>query len=616
MSAGFLSELKRRNVFRMAGLYLVGAWLLVQVAGTVLPMFGAPGWVPRSIVILLAIGFLPALAFAWIFELTPDGLKREAEVPPEHSIVGQTARRMEYMMAALLVLSLGYFAFDKLVLTPKHDAALVAAAAHAAMQARGERQLDKSIAVLPLVNAGEQSQQFFSDGLSESLIIALSQFSELKVIGRNSAFQFRNSKDDSAAIGRKLGVAHLLEGSVQHAGDAVRISLELIDATDGRTLWSQRYDRPYADLFKLQDEITSTVAAVLKTKLLPSSGTTRQTDRPVSGNLAAYDAYLRGKQSMYNGEGWNKVIEYQGEATRLDPGYAAAWAQLAVAWASIGNNSAQDPATANQAFAKAHDAIETALRLSPDLGIAHGAQGYLLLVERRDWKGALAEFQRAVALSPNDFQIQGGYSLVLSAMGRLQAAIEGRRLTVKNEPLVSGGYSYLVPLLIGEGRLGEAEKNLSIVRNLEQSPYPLSALMDIAILRGDARKALQIAEQQPAQSRELHLAIAMQLGSDRTAMDAALARVLANDTVTKASPYQIARIYALRSDLDQTLAWLERAWTAHDPHIQNLLYDPLILRFRQDPRLIAFCTRIGLPPPSASEALSIDEIRVKLTERR
>lgn len=286
-----IDELRRRNVIRMGGLYLVGAWLLVQVASTVLPMFGAPVWLPRSIVILLAIGFIPALIFSWVFELTPDGLKRDADVSPQESSKPQTAR-MDRAIIIVLVVALAYFGFDKFVLAPRREAEQIAQAIHSTARPVA---IDKSIAVLPLTNeSGDKDQLYFSDGLSENLIVALSQFSGLKVIGRNSSFRFRDTKDDSRTIGAKLGVATLLEGSVQHAGDAVRISAELIRASDGSTIWTQRYDRPYKDLFALQDEITKEVAGALKAKLLASDSAVAQTDRPPSGNLDAYTAYLQG----------------------------------------------------------------------------------------------------------------------------------------------------------------------------------------------------------------------------------------------------------------------------------------------------------------------------------
>ena len=202
---GFLNELKRRNVIRMAGLYLVGAWLLVQVAGTVLPMFGAPDWLPRSIVILLAIGFVPALIFSWVFELTPQGLKRDEDVRPEESIAPQTARRMNRMIIAVLVLALGYFAVDKFVLAPRR----AAAPNESPSGARA-----KSIAVLPFENLSEdKANAYFAEGVQDEILTRLAKVADLKVISRTSTQHFKSSPDNLPQIVRQLGVAHILEAA-------------------------------------------------------------------------------------------------------------------------------------------------------------------------------------------------------------------------------------------------------------------------------------------------------------------------------------------------------------------------------------------------------------------
>src|SRR5437764_6497176 len=183
----FFAELKRRNVIRMAGLYLVGAWLLVQVAGTVLPMFGAPDWLPRSIVILLAVGFLPALIFSWVFEMTPQGLKRDADIAPEESIAPQTARRLNRTIIAVLMLALAYFAFDKFVLTPKREAARVTAESTTTVDAH-------SLAVLPFVNmSGDAANEYFSDGISEEILNVLARTPELRVAARTSSLYFKGN---------------------------------------------------------------------------------------------------------------------------------------------------------------------------------------------------------------------------------------------------------------------------------------------------------------------------------------------------------------------------------------------------------------------------------------
>ena len=265
-----LAELKRRNVIRMAGLYLVGAWLITQVAGTVLPMFGAPDWVPRTIVIVLAIGFIPAIAFAWIFELTPDGIKRDEKVPLEKSIAPQTAQRMNRMLIAMLMLALVYFGFDKFVLAPRRAPAAITAnatptastptkASPAAAAAS-----DNSIAVLPFVDMSQgRDQEYFSDGLSEELLNQLAQIPQLRVIARTSSFSFKGKEVDVAEIARILKVGHVLEGSVRKSGDTLRITAQLIRTSDSSHLWSQTYDRKLTDIFMVQDEISTEVVNAL-----------------------------------------------------------------------------------------------------------------------------------------------------------------------------------------------------------------------------------------------------------------------------------------------------------------------------------------------------------------
>ena len=260
-----------------------------------------------------------------------------------------------------------------------------------------------SIAVLPLANeSGEASQQYFSDGISEDLITALSQFQRLKVIGRTSAFQFRDSKEDSRSIGAKLGVAHLLEGSVRRSGDVVRVSAELIDAADGSTQWSELYDRPYQDLFALQDEITHAVVVALRTKLLPGEHAAAQSDRPPGGSLEAYNALLQGRYYFVrNTEADNrKAIESYTHATQLDPRYAVAWSEQSWAWTGLGEYWLSG-APAQQAYAKARVATDKALALAPDLAAAHLARAWLLFAADFDWREAQAESRRALELAPD-----------------------------------------------------------------------------------------------------------------------------------------------------------------------------------------------------------------------
>jgi len=611
LSRNLFAELRRRNVIRMAGLYAVAAWLIVQVSGTVLPMFDAPAWLPRSLVFLLAIGFVPALIFSWVFELTPDGIRREGDVPAEQSIMSQTGQRMNHMIIAVLVLALAFFGFDKFVLTPKREAALVTSVHEQATRqptAPAAPAADaKSIAVLPLANAsGNKDEQFFSDGLSENLIIALSQFGGITVIGRNSSFQFRDSKDDSRTIGEKLGVATLLEGSVQHAGDVVRVSAELIDAANGHTLWSERYDRPYKDLFALQDDITKQVATALKAKLLTGDTAPAQTDRPPSGNLEAYTAFLQGKfyAARFIEADDREAIAQFSEATRLDPRYALAWAELSHTATGMAARFLEGE-HAQQVYAQARQAATTALQLAPDVAAAHGALAYVRLTADFDWAGAEAEYRRGLELAPNDGNAKFGLGEVLAALGRPEQSIELTRQALATDPLNPRWHAFLAQYLSALGQQDEARK--AILKAIALQPGGAAMhqqLTIIEILSGDARAALAAAQQEPQGSwQAIALALALQIGGDSAAADGALKRVI--EQYAELASYQIAEVYALRNDADKTFEWLDRAWAARDPGVEYLLTDPLILRFRNDPRFAAFCKKVGLPTTTTAKAMDV-----------
>src|SRR5213593_2912578 len=329
------AELKRRNVIRMTGLYLVGAWLLTQVASTVLPMFGAPDWLPRSIVILLAIAFLPALIFSWVFELTPEGLKRDEDVRPEESIAPQTARRMNRMIIAVLVIALGYFVFDKFFLTPRREAALVAAQSSAEPRSAANA---KSVAVLAFANlSDDKGSEYFSDGISEELLTVLQKIPGLHVAARTSAFSFKGTNATAQEIGQKLGVAHLVDGSVRKAGDAVRIAARLTEADTGEQIWSENFTRNLKDVFAVQTELAQTIVGQLSGQLTNDAANpviqaqVQAAEKGSTRNVEAHQYYLQGR--FYSGRFSEKsageaLAAYQ-RAVELDPSFALAWAGLA-----------------------------------------------------------------------------------------------------------------------------------------------------------------------------------------------------------------------------------------------------------------------------------------------
>jgi TolB-like protein/Flp pilus assembly protein TadD len=459
-----------------------------------------------------------------------------------------------------------------------------------------------SIAVLPLANeSGDPNQQYFSDGLSEDLITALTQFRGLKVIGRTSSFQFRDSKEDGRSIGAKLGVARLLEGSVRRSGEMVRVSAELIDTTDGSTEWSERYDRPYKDLFELQDEITRAVVEALRARLAPGERFVAD-DRPPSGDLNAYSAVLQGRFyfSRHTASDDRRAIESFMRATQIDPHYAAAWSGLALALTDLGAGFLE-AAPAQAAYAQARAAAERAVAIAPHLAATHIAQG-VVLQAAFDRRGAEAEFRRAVELAPNDAEPRFYLAKQIAPLGQLAASIELIRRALASEPLRANWYNWLAMYLSAFNRQDEAAQ--TIRRAIELEPAAAAyhcTLAEIEIQRGNAEAALAAARQETDPSwRRIALALAQQISTDRVAADRALKTLIENDA--RSGAFQIAQVYALRNDAQATFDWLERAWSIRDPGVNALLFDPLILRFKADPRFAAFCRKVGLPAPGETAA--------------
>ena len=458
-----------------------------------------------------------------------------------------------------------------------------------------------SIAVLPLLNeSGEADQQYFSDGISEDLITALSQYPGLKVIGRASSFQFRESKEDSRSIGAKLGVARLLEGSVRRVGEMVRISATLIDTSDGSTRWSARYDRPYKHLFALQDEITQSVTASIRTKLLPAGFSAAQSDRPPGGSLEAYNDLLQGR--FYQGRATEadvrKAIEYYTKATQLDPHYALAWSRLANAWTDL-SVSFLEAAPGKEARGKAREAVDRAVALSPDLADAHASRGYLLQFGDFKWREAEAEYARAAELSPSSAGAKFFLGNLRATYGDLESAIDLTRQAIDSNPLAIEYHAWLATYFMGLNRLDEAER--SIRRAIELQPdsdasYHLATMIEI--LRGRPQAALGAARKSSPGPNQLAALALAQIGNDQHGADSALRTLV--DKHAELAAYVIAEIYAQRKDAAATFEWLDRAVSNRDSGLLTLLYDPFFLRYRGDPRFAALCRKLGLPAPGES----------------
>ena len=526
-----MAELRRRNVFRMAGLYLVAAWLLVQVASTVLPAFEAPAWAVRTLIIVLAIGFVPALVFAWVFELTPEGIKRDADVPLHASIGAQTGRRMDRMMLGVAVLAIAYFAFDKFVLAPHREATLVEQATEhvtAAASAEKSKVNPKSIAVLPFVNmSGDKDNQYFSDGISEEILNVLARISDLQVAARTSSFSFRDTKKEAPEISQELHVRMLLEGSVRKQGDRVRITAQLIDADKGYHLWSQTYDRELKDIFSIQDEIANAIAEELKLKM----GSPAPPETPALGtsSVEAHDLYLRGLalwQTRSEDDLFSALDRFE-QAAKADPAFAPAYAGLSLVYAILPDWSAR--VTPEESHAQARDNAERALGLEPALPEPYVVIGYLADLERRR-ETARALYRRAIALRPSFATAYQWLGNSLWGGGDPTggiAELEHASMLDPQSPIIANNHAMA---LIAADRFDEAKATCApILQSAPNTGICLEATGAAALRKGDLNEARtsfdRIAGADPrAQAEVKDLFDALEGHGDRHAMAIRLAR--------------------------------------------------------------------------------------------
>ena len=389
----FFAELKRRSVYKVGAAYVVVAWVLIQVATQVFPFFDIPNWVVRAIILLLCLGFPVALVMAWAFDLTPEGLKRTGADAPRPAHRG--SRTWIYIIVVGALLSLGLFFAGRYTAPDKPT-----------------RSAERSLAVLPFENLSEdKANAYFADGMQDEIITRLAKIGALKVIARSSTQRYRGKAENVAEIARQLGVAHLVEGSVQKVGERVRINVQLIDAQNDEHLWAELYDRNLTDIFAVQTELATRIADSLQATL---SGSERQavSEKPTN-NLAAYDAYLRGLDLFTRPgqmeENLRKAVDSYAEATRLDPQFAQAWAALAQVDASL-YFLQFDPSAARKEAAQG--AVETAIRLNPSALETLLAQAYYRYHVERDYEGARLLFEKIHQQAPSN-------SEALTALARI-----------------------------------------------------------------------------------------------------------------------------------------------------------------------------------------------------
>jgi len=577
----FFAELKRRNVFRAGAFYAASMWLLVQVATQVFPFFHIAEWVVRWIVIAAVIGFPFALLFSWFYEWTPQGLQRESDVAPDESSARNTGKRLDRGIIAVLGLAVVLLLTDRFVLHKNAD------------DAGG-----KSIAVLPLLNeSGDAHEDYFSDGLSEELIANLAQIDGLKVIGRSSSFRFKSGGHDSKIIGESLGVDTLLEGTVRRQGERVRIVAELINAADGRELWSQTYDRELKDIFAVQSGIAQAVADSLKVKLL--SGHSGSTSRHRVPSFATYDHFLLGRQLIRrdNPQSLPQAVAAFRQAVALDPDYAEAYSGLAMA-ESFAVESESDANLVALGNRRAMAAAERAVALDPELGDAYGARGYLRGSNDWDWNGAEADLLKAVSLDPGDGRNQLRYGYLLATLNRLPEASAALEKCVDHDPLMPPCWYWLGRIKAAQADYEGARQTMKRVLAIDPEYKTASSYLGIlSLLQGDPATAREIFVKL---DRPAGLALAEHDLGHAAESKSALDQLIAAHAMDGA--YQIATVYAWSGDSDQAFAWLERAIKQHDSGLVGLTYDPLLHGLRADPRFAEFCRKMGLAVPAGKGA--------------
>jgi TolB-like protein/Tfp pilus assembly protein PilF len=449
---------------------------------------------------------------------------------------------------------------------------------------------DNSIAVLPFVDMSQaRDQEYFSDGLTEELLNLLAKTSKLRVIGRTSSFQFKGRNDDLRLIGQKLGVAHLLEGSVRKAGNKIRITVQLIEAANGSHQWSETYDRDLNDIFKVQDEIAAAVVAQLKAKLLNGAAPGPR----AMPNTEAYTLVLKGRYwlARISRDDLAKAIDYFQQAIQMEPDYAQAWVGLSNCYEDQAKFGAE---VVEVAMPKAREAAQKAIALDPKLAEAHAAFGSIQLLYDWDFAGANASMQHALALDPINVDALLGAALFAYVSGRPDEAIALYGRAIARDPLRAGAHRSLAVCLFWAGRLTEAEaavrRAIFIEPNLASAHYALGVML---LARGQPQAALEAiqAEVDP-DWRRIGLPLAYHALGRNAESDAALHDLIEKEGQTAA--FQIAEAYAYRGEIDQAFAWLDRGYAQRDSGILALKIDPLLRSLGGDPRFDTLLKKIGL----------------------
>jgi TolB-like protein/Flp pilus assembly protein TadD len=581
-SPNFFAELKRRNVYKVAVAYAVVGWLSIQAASIFLPAFNAPQWAMQIVIFILVIGFPIALAFSWAFEITPEGIKRESEVTADQSITHHTGRKIVALTIVLAVIATGLLIFQ--FIRPRSTSPSTATISN------------KSIAVLPFDNLSrDPDNAYFVEGIQDEILTRLAKIADLKVIARSSTQRFQN-KSDLPQIAQQLGVAHLLEGSVQKVNDQVRINVQLIKAANEAHLWAEVYDRKLTDIFAVESEIAKTIADTLQAKLTGSEQRVIAA-RPTE-NTEAHQLYLKGRffWNKRTGNDLKKSIDYFQQALAIDPNYALGYAGVADAYVLLPGYNAGTP---QDCYPKAMAAAKKALDSDDTLAEAHTTLALALWYYDFDFAQANKEFQRAIELNPNYATGHQQYgNNMLSALGRFDEAIAEGKRGVELDPLslvinTDLGVNYLFAR-----RYDEAIAQLR--KTIEMDPgyyFAHSNLAQALEMKGDRDGA--IAEYQKARALNddpgvlAYLARFYGLGGNKTETEKILDQLKELSKQRYVSDYSFALVYLGLGEKEEALHWLEQSYRDRaGSDVTWIRVDPLLDPLRGDPRFEALAEKI------------------------
>lgn len=508
---GIFAELKRRNVFRVAVAYVLLAWVVQQVADVFFPALNLPYWSVRLVAGLLIVGFPLAIFFAWAFELTPDGIRREQRVPASESISHSTGRKLDFLIIGVLAVVVIVLLADRFAGPIPADLPEDAATPRA------------SIAVMPFVNlSGDEANEYFSDGVAEEILNALVQIRELRILSRSSSFAFKGKDVPLRVITEELGVSHVVAGSVRESEGRVRIAVQLIEAANDSNVWSKTFERDLAEVFEIQKEISTSIARTLEIGL--DAEQAESMDAGVE-NINAYQRFLEGRYLVLRrgkeGEaGLRRSIELFNEAINLEPGYARAYAGLAMAYTLLPGYSNAPNA---DAAVRAEKAIEQALNLAPESGEAYATLG-LLRANQLRWTEADTALSRAIELTPTDAQALMWYGTILVCSGRTTDALPILLRANDIDP-----YSPLVAHWLADAyrNLGDSRRSLDEARRSVDLGMQLSAMgIYMHHLANGDPQAAQSSLEESLERQGLfseHVAPVVAAIEDRSLLDAAAA---------------------------------------------------------------------------------------------